>query len=249
MKYIFLVFFSTLIFGETYLTFQRNSTALVQNGFETIEAEATATNQAAYYPLYGNALDYSQNNNDGTVYGAVSTGTNYYFDGVDDYIDIGDINTNSESVSLWFYNDNTISKSSSPECVIQLGINDANNYYQISFGTSTSLLANELIAVIVKDNGDQYRSGYTSSTATITTGWHHLAVVRSDNSENYYIYLDGVKVNNAAVGTDCPAQLANDVRIAQRDNVDYFNGYIKDVRIYNRALTAEEISNIYNATK
>ena len=249
MKYIFLIFFSTLVFGETYLMFQRNSTALVQNGFETIEPEATATNQAAYYPLYGNALDYSQNDNDGTVYGAVSTGTNYWFDGINDYINIGNINAYSESVSLWFYNDNTISKSSSLECVIQLGITDANNYYRLSFGMATGLVTDELITVLVKENGTQYRSCYKSSTATIATGWHHLVVVRSDDSENFYIYLDGAKVNNIAYGANCPAQLADDVYIAQRSDIDYFEGYIKDVRIYDRALTADEISNIYNSTK
>jgi len=64
------------------------------------------------------------------------------------------------------------------------------------------------------------------------------------------LYVDGKEVDSGN---------AYSVNISTNHNVKIggykisgdheFNGYIKDVRIYNRALTANEISNIYNATK
>ena len=231
MKYIFLVFFSTLIFGETYLTFQRNSTALVQNGFETIEHEATATNQAAYYPLYGNALDYSKNNNDGTVYGAVSTGTNYYFDGVDDYIitPITHIYTNNFTISCWF---NTTESGRDHRLISQ------RNNSNVSFD------------LYLRDNQVRLNisSGYKAATISANDGeWHFVAMSFFENvvtgyHNASYIFcqtLDSVGVvDNVYIG---------------RLNISPYNwnykGYIKDVRIYDRALSATEINKIYNATK
>ena len=59
----------------------------------------------AYYPFNGNANDESGNRNDGIVHGATLTtdrngnaASAYVFDGVDDYIRIGD----SSSLDVWF---------------------------------------------------------------------------------------------------------------------------------------------------
>jgi hypothetical protein len=60
----------------------------------------------AYYPLDGDSKDYSGYGNHGTVYGAVPTATGgFFFDGLDDYIDIGNSPmiqlTDRFSVAAW----------------------------------------------------------------------------------------------------------------------------------------------------
>ncbi len=229
MKYIFLVFFSTLVFGETYLTFQRNSIALVQNGFETIEVEATATNQAAYYPLYGNALDYSQNDNDGTVYGAVSTGTNYYFDGVDDYIDTGVYpNDGNVTFSYWWRYD-----SSKPDGVS--GSNDGSNH-RFYIGAYSS-------AKIWLGYGDAYAS--TWNYTFVNNEWYMMTLTADGTTAKCYV--NGVYINELPytwTGTSTEGIAVGSVGGSYNQK-----GYIKDVRIYDRALSATEVNKIYNATK
>ena len=72
-------------------------------------------------------------------------------------------------------------------------------------------------------------------------GWRHLAAVRSGGSLK--LYLDGKQV--AASGSFNPGDydLSNDrpLRIGFGDH-DYFNGSLSDVRLYNRALTPEELT-------
>ena len=66
----------------------------------------------AYYPFNGNANDESGSGNDGIVYGAtltedrfINSDSAYSFDGVDDYIDVGDDNslkmTDAITISAW----------------------------------------------------------------------------------------------------------------------------------------------------
>jgi hypothetical protein len=69
----------------------------------------------AYYPLDGNANDYSGYENHGTVYGAVPMPEGgYVFDGIDDYIDIGNSPliqlTDQFSVAAWVVLDTTIDR-------------------------------------------------------------------------------------------------------------------------------------------
>jgi hypothetical protein len=61
-------------------------------------------------------------------------------------------------------------------------------------------------------------------------------------------FVDGVSVASTQTfaGSLCTGSTAN-VNIGRRaDNQSYFNGTIDDVRIYNRALSADEIKRLYN---
>jgi len=98
---------------------------------------------------------------------------------------------------------------------------------------------------------------YGASTVTVTGDialgddvWHHVVGVYSPS--NYVrIYIDGV-LNNENV-TSIPASLnssSKDVLIgAWLENdvpITFFDGTIDDARIYNYALTASQIRNVYN---
>jgi hypothetical protein len=87
--------------------------------------------------------------------------------------------------------------------------------------------------------------------SNLDSSWHHVFVTYDGAAIKGYV--DGaLKVNNAASGTI--AYIDNSVFIGTTGHTaipnpillnNYFSGYIDDVRIYNRALTADEISRVY----
>jgi len=95
---------------------------------------------------------------------------------------------------------------------------------------------------------------YTSFTNTLTAPmisfntWHFVAAV--GGSAGTFMYLDGVKVASADGTTDYGSSIYN-FNIGGCGIWDYtgnnFNGYIDDVRIYNRALSAGEVQQLYHA--
>ncbi|NOQ55625.1 MAG: hypothetical protein GQ477_02340, partial [Nanohaloarchaea archaeon] len=69
--------------------------------------------------------------------------------------------------------------------------------------------------------------------------WHHYALTY--NGSNQKLYLYGNQTNSTSLTGNINTN-ANNLTIGK-----YFNGIIDEVRIYNRALTAEEINASYNA--
>ena len=90
----------------------------------------------------------------------------------------------------------------------------------------------------------RFTGGYLSSTATITDGeWHHIGFVWDGSCR--HLYIDGVEVAN----DDKPLLGLNEAYGNLYFGVGstlvegtYFSGLIDDVRIYDRALSAEEIA-------
>jgi hypothetical protein len=91
-----------------------------------------------------------------------------------------------------------------------------------------------------------YDGNYIKSTITWNDGaWHLLTVKRS--SGNLYLYIDGVSAASPVASSVNYAAAAT--RIGAIPNGYYFNGSIDEVRIYNRALSAEEIQLLYTIGK
>lgn len=81
-----------------------------------------------------------------------------------------------------------------------------------------------------------------SSNAVADTAWHHVAFTRSGTLATFYI--DGVEAGTATLegafgGNPNPIRIGTDG--PGWDASSMFDGYMDDVRIYNRALTAEQI--------
>jgi subtilisin family serine protease len=101
------------------------------------------------------------------------------------------------------------------------------------------------------------RNGHMIGTTDIRDGqWHHVAAVMggcdSPNISGVKLYVDGIEelysyVESRPVNTGSK----NDVLIGARKDDDgnmgyYFDGQIDDVRIYDYALTAEMVGDLYN---
>jgi subtilisin family serine protease len=192
----------------------------------------------------------SAGSNDGTVYGATwITGQingALSFDGVDDYVEVIDSN-------------DTLDIEDSITIAAWVKLNDLSDVYFIvtkqPTGTSrtnypgnyvfrTTPLYGYLQLYYQTGTGDHEISKNTSTSGIGVGAWNHAAVTLvQDGNINFYI-------NGSPAGT-VPQEgvfgLINDepIRIGTRkDAWSYFNGNIDDVRIYQRALSDEEIQEI-----
>lgn len=208
--------------------------------FLDISEVGIADGLVAWYPLNGDALDYTINRNDGTVNGAtVAAGLDgklaYEFDGTDDYINCGpglDFTNNILTISAWVYikvyagsyRDGIVSRRAS------------GGGWNFNTDINGRLLFMEAGAV-----------GVTGSTIIPLEEWHHASIVAKGTSVQ--LYLDGVLDNvGTLTWTDV---ITRDICIGlghPASNIYYHDGKIQDVRIYNRALSAEEIKILYDLT-
>jgi len=168
------------------------------------------------------------------------------FDGTNDSMAIGS-SYDLGCLSLWFKSDSTITTSSAPKAIVGFtGVSNFAVFAGVQTGSVASDLTNELITLYTGD----WVYGYTSSSATIDTNWHHLAI-RWGGSD-YEIYLDGVQVKNAdgrVVGVESKAKIPiSNFNVAKRnDNNRFFNGLIDEVAIWSTPLSASDTIALYNS--
>jgi hypothetical protein len=214
----------------------------------------------AYYPFNGNANDESGNGKNGTVDGANLTSgrfdnetSSYSFDGEDDWIDF------IEHPNLKIKNSLTYSA--------WINIEGMTNFMGIvGTGEGTVLTKTSSMLMVNTDYNLVFEIGNGSERKTITdvekildqNNWYH--VVGTFNSDDGFIklYLDGLLVesldtNISSLLTDI-SDSDNRFKIGVRDlfnsgyTYGWFKGKIDDVGIWNRALTEQEIQNLYTSS-
>jgi len=96
--------------------------------------------------------------------------------------------------------------------------------------------------IAVSGGPNQFAERYSTSTRLVGV-WYHIAGVYDATADTLDIYINGVADNGVLRGTVPPSQVspAVNVNIGRRTGGFGFNGVIDEVRIYNRALSAEEI--------
>jgi len=102
-------------------------------------------------------------------------------------------------------------------------------------------------------NGAGQVQGFTTVT---DGGWHHVAATITENATNsssdVRIYVDGQNDTQESTDPDVFNLVADwDVTIGYRPSQSdrFFNGQIDDVRIYDRAMSQEEIAWLAGRTK
>jgi hypothetical protein len=96
----------------------------------------------------------------------------------------------------------------------------------------------------VADGGDTLTNSRVSSDANCTDiDWHHVAGVREGNSN--FLYVDGVRQAGMSITDFVPSDDFFHIgrQYAHYDD-RYWNGLIDDVRVYNKALTDEQIAEV-----
>lgn len=90
-------------------------------------------------------------------------------------------------------------------------------------------------------------SVFGSNYEVVTGQWAHIVFTwNSDNTATWYI--NGVQTRSASFTATSNANI--EFRIGGRASSDaFYNGLVDEIRIYNRALSAAEVADIYNSTR
>ncbi|HWF18368.1 MAG TPA: immunoglobulin domain-containing protein, partial [Verrucomicrobiae bacterium] len=192
----------------------------------------------AYYPFSGNANDATGNGNNGTVSGAALTqdrfgnpGMAYQFDGVSNYIYCSIVNIPAGSapraLSLWAQSDATNTAGANPAW---WGSQQSLQGFGIEAYGTPYLWAGQL------DGGVDV----VYSDAVVDTNWHQL--VLTYDGATLAIAVDGVQQNNLGVTANTSI---SGLYIGSGLAANYFPGAVDEVRIYNRALSTNDVAQLY----
>jgi hypothetical protein len=215
----------------------------------------------AYYPFSGNAEDSSGNGNHGTVNGANLTtdrfgnaNKSFYFDG-NDYILSNSIQFSDISFSVWYLIDpatNLYPSFGHPPTGGQiLGQGTAHSptrYSDFSIGISKIGTSNPGYA-LERGNGGQFEMFY-SNKPVVFSEWKNITTVISSNVIKFFengTLINSIPFNSPFIRNGNIFSIGNRfVENASTPACNFFIGKIDDVRIYNRALTQEEITYLAN---
>jgi hypothetical protein len=201
-----------------------------------------------YWPFNGNANDESGNANNGVVNGATlttdrfgNTNKSFSFNGTSDFINLGNIFNNLQTFSFtcWFLrSDDSINgeyyEIFSKQFCFSFSLHNTTNKFHVNFG-----------------NGQVYNIIPFESISDITNlNWHNVTITRSLPSGEIKLYYDGQLENSGIITTSgintYDLQIGSKYIVPGVDN-PWFKGLIDDIGIWNRALTQDEIANLYYA--
>ena len=211
----------------------------------------------AYYPFNGNANDQTASNLDGIVHDAVLTTDRkgvadaaYLFDGLNDHIQVPHnelLNLAGDySISLW----TKIAGDQEP----QNGINDilrkwngdAQGYpFSISYLNPLADDAHEDKIIYTRYDGSVCMNTTTTYSPLITNDtFIHIVMVKENDKIRTFLNNELIaEVNDI---TTCSTANTADMTIGSRGNlVRFFKGKIDDIRIYGRALSQDEVANLF----
>ena len=164
------------------------------------------------------------------------------FDGGDDYINFKnnyDLNA-SFSIEAWIKRE---SQPASPPSNIQTIISKRDEDSQIN-GYDLRLVGSTLS--FNWNNGGSIVSPYPINIDR----WYHIAITRGNNI--YRLYVDGIEVKNS--GGSAPVANSRDFIVGAMDQtgnppnkpVNYFSGWLDELRIWNKALDPQHIRQMMN---
>ena len=205
-----------------------------------------------YWPFDGDAKDYSGNSNHGSIYGVTSTNDRhgnseraYCFNGCS-YIYVANapsINGISSEITIavwikptaWFIND---TGDASKFITIMQKANTSTCQYQFQFGVNTNNIKRLCL--------DYWGEAIIMDVSPPTLGqWQFVALTFSNGSMKYYkngLLSDSKNVGVSLAPNDGPLYIGMD----PVERCEYLIGSLDELSIYNRALSASEISALYN---
>lgn len=201
----------------------------------------------------GNLVSYesgssSVNSLVGVVEGSLINGVGYdkayggswVFDGTDDYISTSTFNMGTPpniTVDFWVKVD--VLDSSDRKVLHFDKTGTTNAVFQVRKGSTNSNLMYQV------HDGNTWTT-MTDSTAIVAGEWAHFTVTQEGNNAKFY--KNGVLTTTSTMGT-LNWTNANNLLIGSRGGGEIWDGNISLVRLYNAALTAEEVLQNYNALR
>jgi hypothetical protein len=227
-----------------------------QTLFAQVPSYVPTNGLVGYWPFNGNANDESGNGNNGTNNGAALTtdrlgdvNSAYNFNGNNNFIQINNPTltqgNSSRTISAWV------------NLTPTTGYDDW--YSIVSYGNNIGygFLNDVLIQKTLADINFHEFDCISNPVVDLSNNWHNITITYdSSNLLNIKIYLDSLllqsNISNFQGITSLNTQLTNlyfgKSSVAYTNNNFYFfNGKIDDIGIWNRALTQQEIANLYNS--
>lgn len=217
------------------------------NSCETITG-SLANGLVGYWPFCGNANDESGNFNNGNVNGATltadrfgNTNNAYNFNGSTNYIEVQNSNSLSNiseiTISAWVYVDSWFQSGGDGYFPILHKSNLQGQYGKYA-------LTLKSLGGISHLNTQENGFGYNNWTLG---EWKHVVMIFSNNRNK--IYVNGDLISDLPTGVfpnSINSSLPLVIGMDKPGLVEYSNGKIDDLGIWNRELTSQEISNLYN---
>lgn len=221
----------------------------------------------AWYPFNGNANDESGNGNNGTVNGASLTSDRlnltskaYSFNGSSNYIALKNTFFSSPSKVPAFSYSFWINPSSFPSGNKGYAISVKEGYWRM---VGISLLDNGIIQFAASQPSPQGYFDVRSTKSIELLKWSHVIVSFKDGVVS--IFINGEK-NNVQIVLDPIRYPSIEFEFLQQGNAtstnyfgaahpvspgitNYYHGKLDDLAVWNRTLTADEVSKIYKGEK
>jgi hypothetical protein len=222
-----------------------------QTLFAQVPSYVPTNGLVGYWPFNGNPNDESGNGNNGTVSGAILTtdrfGNNngaYYFDGLTSYISGDGVNLpqgdSSRTVSLWVKTSGGFDANTGGNTGVVF------NYGTLEYKQRFGVLLddNSLNNYLCTQNND-----YPTFNPVSNNSWTNIVWVYSNT--NLYLYINGSLTTTSTIlniNTTAQNFMFGNTVLNSLGQYEKYKGAIDDVVIWNRALTQQEITNIYNSS-
>jgi len=160
-------------------------------------------------------------------------GGSIVFDGVNDYVSFSTITNNIYTIDFWY----------------KMGGNDGTYGYFASSGANGFAISEGGTANGLSFGKFYYYNGSINILSDIpsTSNWNHICVIINTTSNNLQIFGNSVQLNNFTI-SNMSTSVSNIGRYVPNFS-NMLNGNLASYKIYNRALSATEILQNYNATK
>ena len=197
----------------------------------------------AWWPMWenagGKALDIAGKNNHGTLTnGPAWAGDGLKFDGADDYLVLPDMSSSFSSqatLNMWVKLRVNVPAAAPQTGFVYLGTSDVASHYPWTDGSiylGTFLAARQTLGDIGIDR----------------TVWHMVTITSAPGAGSWKFYQNGVLyysgTGDASVNIGTLGWLG---RSQTTDTSFYLDGKINNARLFNRALSAQEIQRLYQS--
>ena len=175
-----------------------------------------------------------------------ANGGSWEFDGTDDYIDlpdslITDLNGGTEaSLCIWIKNDTTVNGVSTSGIIQLSAYNNGNGslwFYNNGY-TYLDIFRTDRVSTVFANNTE------------VGTNWNLLTITTTPGTNGWKCYMNGVlKKQVTGQNTVSVSNIQGGLTLGRNNSSRYTNGKIAACQIYDRALTAAEVLQNYNAQK
>ncbi len=210
----------------------------------------------AYFPFNGNANDESFLQNNGTAINALLTNDRYgdadkayYFNGSDSRIQVPEnsfysFGTGEFTISSWV-NASEIRTAR----IVSAGFHQNDGIWGLGFGAHPVWgIGNRINYFVFSDGG--YRDFSSDEIIDYSPGqWIFVAAAKSGNEIKFY--TNGSPAGSVAINypSNANSYLSIGCRQYNYDNlIEFFNGKIDEVKIFNKALSDQQINDMYKTT-